>query len=222
MTDSPLKSLDLKRTTGSGILMLNTEMLSSQRLSADLKSVLRLHVDDRWWCHQEHLSKCQLRIQRNFIQLYFPAVWSRLTQESCLLLCFCVFMCVFCYFCFYVFVSFCDIVCFLCLSQFLCIFVVFCVFLAFFFCIFFCVFWCIFDVSFYIFWCIFCELVGKQISTYTWIEDESRPRTQTTSSSGADPDKGTFPRHFSLTFFLRDEAALLLRSFISQRIMYVY
>lgn len=37
----------LKRTTGSGILMLNAEVLRSQRLTADLKCVLRLYVDDR-------------------------------------------------------------------------------------------------------------------------------------------------------------------------------
>lgn len=37
----------LKRSTGSGILMLNAEMLRSQRLTADLKCVLRLYVDDR-------------------------------------------------------------------------------------------------------------------------------------------------------------------------------
>lgn len=86
----------------------------------------------------------------------------------------------------------------------------------------FCVFGRIFDVCLYIFACVFCELVGKQISTYTWTEDESRPRTQTTSSSGADPDKGTFPRIFFSHFLLQHKAELLLRSFISQRVMYVY
>lgn len=61
--------------------------------------------------------------------------------------------------------------CFMCFSLifFLAFFVCFGVFLM---CVF--IFLCVF----------FCELVGKQISTYTWTEDESQPRTQTTSSSG--------------------------------------
>lgn len=43
----------------------------------------------------------------------------------------------------------------------------------------------VFLMCVFIFLCVFfCELVGKQISTYTWTEDESQPRTQTTSSSG--------------------------------------
>lgn len=104
-----------------------------------------------------------------------------------LFLCICEFLC---YCMFSVFKS--DFMhfwlCFMCFSLifFLAFFVCFGVFLM---CVF--IFLCVF----------FCELVGKQISTYTWTEDESRPRTQTTSSSGADPDKGTFPRIFSLTFF---------------------
>lgn len=94
------------------------------------------------------------------------------------------------------------------------------VFVCFFFSMF-CVFRGIVVVYFYVSVWFF---VSWLVSTHTRMEDESRPRTQTPPlSSDAGPDKGTFPRHFSVTFFYKTIIflfILLLRSLISQRIMY--
>lgn len=198
----------LKRTTGSGILMLNAEVLRSQRLTADLKCVLRLYVDDRWWCqHQEHFLNVSLDFRGTLLKFTFllsevvscrsDVDWHKRAASFCVFVYLCafsvfLFLCIWEFLWYYMFSVFKSVFVHFCCV--LCVFLY--IFLAFLVC------FGVFLMCVFIFLCVFfCELVGKQISTYTWTEDESRPRTQTTSSSGADPDKGTFPRIFSLTFF---------------------